>query len=115
MRALGQHIQKLLTNDFTTIESDKSEVETKDRQMKAIKHILILFSAVGLLAGCASQGREGTGALGNDSETSAGSANHPYARSYLQPPTVTTGPNGMISPSNPLGHGGAGTMVGGPS
>ena len=79
--------------------------KVKGKQMKTMNRMLIVAGTIVLLAGCASEQRESTGAMGNDAEVSQGSG-HTLPRMPAQ-----SGPNGIISPSNPYGLGGANTTA----
>jgi hypothetical protein len=71
--------------------------QQKANHMKLIKNILVLASAGLLMVGCASENHN-SGAMGNDAETGAG-----YNQSTQ--PQPMNGPDGSVSPSNPLGLG----------
>ena len=55
---------------------------------KVLKRMIMLIGLGGMLAGCATTGNNGTGAVGNQSQAVSGS-----------------GPNGSINSANPLGVG----------
>ncbi len=70
--------------------------------MKLNHRLLVFTAAVALLAGCATNDHQNSGAMGNDSETGYGSAGEaPVTPVHAAP----MGPNGSVGPGNPFGAG----------
>ena len=81
--------------------------------MKTIKRICALLGAAVLLAGCASTENGGSGAMGNDSETSVYGGNSAPAEIPPSAPfgTEPSGPNGSVGRNNPFGAGAGSGLV----
>jgi hypothetical protein len=94
-------IEKLAKLREVLSQSRKTNKQ-KDTIMKLNHRLLVFTAAVVLLAGCATNDHQNSGAMGNDSETGYGSG----AQAPVTPVRpAPTGPNGSIGPGNPFGAG----------